>query len=105
MGRDYFRSPEGEAAWKEIGKEYNEGQEEMYDKWYADYQKLTKNTKKEDYKIYIGQMKRFILKSGEFLWTLKHFNPKYIIYFFYAFKVSESVKSYLGGSRRFIIIT
>ena len=62
MGRDYFKSPEGEAAYKEIGLDYPT---EMYDNWYAAFQKLTKNTKEKDYKIYIGQMKRFILKSGE----------------------------------------
>jgi hypothetical protein len=68
MSRDYFRSKEGEMAWKEIGMEYNNGNEEMYDKWYADFQRLTKNTKKEDHKIYISQMKRFVRKDGsEFL--------------------------------------
>ena len=60
MVRDYFKSPEGEAAYKEIGMPYPE---EMYDDWYNKFLKLTKNTKEKDYKIHIGQMRRFILKS------------------------------------------
>ena len=62
MGRDYFRSKEGEEAYAAIGVPYPK---EMYDDWYDKFLKLTKNTKEKDYKIYIGQMKRFILKTGE----------------------------------------
>ena len=39
---DYFKSPEGEAAYEEIGMPYPE---EVYDDRYNKFLKLTKNTK------------------------------------------------------------
>lgn len=62
MTRDYFKSPEGLAEYEKINWPYPQ---EMYDDWYDKFLKLTKNTKEKDYKIYIQNMKRLILKTGE----------------------------------------
>jgi hypothetical protein len=62
MSRDYFQSPEGLAKYEKIGWPYPE---EIYDKNYEKFLKLTKNIKEKDYKIYIRSMKRYILESGE----------------------------------------
>jgi hypothetical protein len=36
----------------------------MPDEWYEKFLKITRNTKKEDQKMYIGQVKRLILGDG-----------------------------------------
>ena len=57
MSRDYFKSQEGLAEYEKIGWPYPE---EIYDKNYETFLKLTKNTKGKDYKIYIRNMKRYM---------------------------------------------
>lgn len=59
---DFFKSPEGEAEYKKIGVPYPKT---LADYWYMQFEKLTKFTKKEDHKIEIRQMKRFITKEGK----------------------------------------
>jgi hypothetical protein len=58
----FFKSPEGIAEYEKIGMKYPRT---MPDEWYDKFLKVTRNTKKEDYKIYIPNMKRFIRSSGE----------------------------------------
>jgi hypothetical protein len=58
----FFKSPEGLKEYEKIGMRYPRV---MQDDWYEKFLKLTKNTKKEDYKQYISNMKRLILTSGE----------------------------------------
>jgi hypothetical protein len=62
MTRDYFKSPEGLAEYEKISMSYPE---EIYDRNYEHFCKLTKNTKEKDYKIHIQSMMRHILASGE----------------------------------------
>lgn len=83
MVRDYFKSPEGEAAYKEIGMPYPE---EMYDDWYNKFLKLTKNTPEKDVKRHIQNMKRYITSSGE----------EYLIH-----DMSEERSDPLGNRKRF----
>ena len=59
---DFFKSPEGLAEYEKIGIKYPKT---LPDDWYAKFLKVTRNTKKEDYKQYIPQMKRLILANGE----------------------------------------
>lgn len=59
---NFYSSPEGIAEYKKIGMEYPKT---LMDYWYKQFLRVTKNTKKEDYKIYIRNMKRVILSSGE----------------------------------------
>ena len=59
---NFYKSPEGEAGYKKLGMEYPKT---LSDYWYKQFLRVTKNTKKEDYKVYIPQMKRLILASGE----------------------------------------
>jgi hypothetical protein len=82
MARDYFKSHEGEAAYKAINWPYPE---ELYDKAYDHFIKLTKNTKKEEYK-HIQNMKRLVLKSGE----------EFIVH-----DIRESKKDPLGNDKSF----
>jgi hypothetical protein len=59
---DFFKSSEGEVEYKKLGLKYPRT---MMDDWYEKFLRLTKNTKKEDHKIYIGNMMRHILANGE----------------------------------------
>jgi hypothetical protein len=83
MVNDTYKSPESEAAYKEAGLEYPVHQ---WDKWYADFLKLTRNTKKEDHKMHIQNMRRFIRKSGE----------EFLIY-----DMSETKHDPLGNRKQF----
>jgi hypothetical protein len=58
----FFKSPEGLAEYEKLGLKYPRT---MPDDWYAHFLRVTRNTKKEDYKQYIRQVKRLILASGE----------------------------------------
>jgi hypothetical protein len=59
---DYYKSPEGEAEYKKIGLPYPKT---LMDYHYMQFLKLTKNTKKEDHKIEIHNMKRFITRDNK----------------------------------------
>jgi hypothetical protein len=58
----FFKSHEGVAEYEKIGVKYPRT---MSDDWYARFLKLTRATKKEEQKQYIGQVKRLILSNGE----------------------------------------
>src|SRR5262245_22687284 len=58
----FFKSPEGVAEYEKLGLKYPRT---MPDDWYAKFLKVTRSTKKEDYKQYISQVKRLILANGK----------------------------------------
>jgi hypothetical protein len=59
---NFFKSPEGLKEYEKIGMRYPKV---MQDDLYEKFLKVTRNTKKEEYKQYISNMKRLILSSGE----------------------------------------
>jgi hypothetical protein len=58
----FFKSPEGEAEYKKLGLPYPKT---LMDYWYKQFEKPTKNTKKEEHKIYVPQMNVLFLPMGK----------------------------------------
>jgi hypothetical protein len=61
MAHDFFKSQEGVEAYKKVGLTYDD---EMWDRQYEGYSKLTRKTPAKEVKAVIQNLLRLVLPSG-----------------------------------------